>query len=40
MARQARLHHWLHDWLLVHVPLSFLLLLLTVWHALVTLHYL
>lgn len=34
---QTRFQHWLHGWLLVHVPLSFLLLLLTVWHAFVTL---
>jgi hypothetical protein len=37
---QTRMQHWLHGWLLVHVPLSFLLLLLTGWHAYVTLfHY-
>jgi hypothetical protein len=37
---QTRLQHWLHAWLLVHVPLSFLLLLMTAWHAFVTLfHY-
>ena len=34
---QTRMQHWLHGWLLVHVPLSFLLLLLTAWHAFVTL---
>ena len=34
---QTRMQHWLHGWLLVHVPLSFLLLLMTVWHAFVTL---
>jgi len=34
---QVRLQHWLHGWLFVHVPLSFLLLLMTVWHAFVTL---
>jgi hypothetical protein len=34
---QTRFQHWLHGWLLVHVPLSFLLLLLTLWHAFVTL---
>jgi hypothetical protein len=34
---QTRLQHWLHGWLLVHVPLSFLLLVLTTWHAFVTL---
>ena len=37
---QTRMQHRLHGWLLVHVPLSFLLLLLTGWHAFVTLfHY-
>ncbi|MBA2744484.1 MAG: hypothetical protein H0U43_09315 [Chthoniobacterales bacterium] len=37
---QTKLQHWLHGWLFVHVPLSFLLLILTAWHAFVTLfHY-
>jgi hypothetical protein len=36
---QTRLHHWLHAWLFVHVPFSFLLLMLTGWHAFVTLFY-
>ncbi len=36
---QTRLHHWLHGWLFVHVPFSFLLLMLTAWHAFVTLFY-
>jgi hypothetical protein len=36
---QTRLQHWLHGWLFVHVPVSFLLLMLTVWHAFVTLFY-
>ena len=36
---QTKLHHWLHAWLFVHVPLSFLLLILTGWHAFVTLFY-
>lgn len=36
---QTRLHHWLHAWLFVHVPFSFLLVLLTAWHAFVTLFY-
>jgi hypothetical protein len=34
---QTRLHHWLHAWLFVHVPFSYLLLILTGWHAFVTL---
>jgi hypothetical protein len=36
---QVRMHHWLHGWLFVHVPFSFLLLMLTIWHACVTLFY-
>jgi len=36
---QTKLHHWLHAWLFVHVPLSFLLIILTAWHAFVTLFY-
>jgi hypothetical protein len=36
---QIKLHHWLHGWLFVHVPISFLLLMLTAWHAFVTLFY-
>lgn len=36
---QTCLHHWLHAWLFVHVPFSFLLLILTIWHAFVTLFY-
>ncbi|HEV7403366.1 MAG TPA: hypothetical protein VGO11_10580 [Chthoniobacteraceae bacterium] len=37
---QTRLHHWLHAWLLVHVPLSFALLVLTIWHGYIALLYL
>ncbi|HEY2614260.1 MAG TPA: hypothetical protein VGI42_01005 [Chthoniobacterales bacterium] len=36
---QTRLQHWLHGWLFIHAPFSFLLLLLTFWHAWVTLFY-
>jgi hypothetical protein len=36
---QVRLQHWLHGWLFVHAPISFLLIMLTVWHAYVTLFY-
>ena len=36
---QTKLHRWLHTWLFVHVPLSFVLLILTGWHAFVTLFY-
>ena len=37
MLLQTRYHRWLHGWLLVHVPASFLLIILTGWHAVVTL---
>ena len=36
---QKRLHHWLHGWLLVHVPLSLALLLLGAFHAIIALRY-
>jgi hypothetical protein len=34
---QLKLQHWLHSWLFVHAPVSFLLLMLVFWHAFVTL---
>jgi hypothetical protein len=33
LRRQKLLHHWLHGWLLVHVPLSYALLVLMIVHA-------
>jgi hypothetical protein len=39
LADQKRLHHWLHGWLLVHVPLSMALLLLSVVHAIISIRY-
>lgn len=39
LAAQERLHHWLHGWLLVHVPLSYTLLLLGAIHAVVSVRY-
>jgi hypothetical protein len=36
---QSKLHLWLHGWLLVHVPLSFALLVLTGVHAVLSLRY-
>lgn len=36
---QIRLHHWLHGWLLIHLPLSAALLLLAFIHAFVALRY-
>jgi len=40
MAYQEHLHHWLHGWLVVHVPISFVLLVWTVWHIFITFTYL
>lgn len=40
MAYQEHLHHWLHGWLVIHVPVSFLLLVWTVWHIFITFTYL
>ncbi|HEY2882384.1 MAG TPA: hypothetical protein VGJ15_08125 [Pirellulales bacterium] len=37
--RQARLHRWLHGWLLVHLPLSIILIVLMFVHAFVALKY-
>jgi len=37
--RQRRLYHWLHAWLLVHVPLSIALLVLGGAHAVMALRY-
>ena len=37
--RQERLHHWLHGWLLVHIPLSLALMVLGVVHAYMALRY-
>ena len=40
MDLQTKMHHWLHGWLLIHVPVSFALLIFTFWHAYVTWVYL
>jgi hypothetical protein len=40
MAKQERLHHWLHAWLIIHVPVSFILIIWTAWHMYLTLTYL
>mgnify|MGYP000664849896 CR=1 FL=1 len=37
--RQEAIHHWLHGWLFVHIPLSLTLLALGVAHAIVALYY-
>jgi hypothetical protein len=39
MAEQERLYHLLHGWLLVHVPLSVLLLVLGAAHVVLSLYY-
>jgi len=39
LRRQELLHHWLHDWLLLHIPLSLALILLGAVHAVMALHY-
>jgi hypothetical protein len=39
LSRQRRLYHWLHVWLLVHVPLSIALLVLGGIHAVMALRY-
>lgn len=39
LRRQARLHHLLHGWLMLHIPLSFALLALGCIHAVMALRY-
>jgi hypothetical protein len=39
LTRQERLHHWLHGWLLLHIPLSLALILLGAIHAFMALRY-
>ncbi|HEY3045273.1 MAG TPA: hypothetical protein VGJ39_14675 [Vicinamibacterales bacterium] len=39
LARQKKLHLWLHGWLLTHIPLSFALLALAVVHIFTALRY-
>jgi hypothetical protein len=39
LGRQERLHHWLHGWLLLHIPLSLALILLGAVHAVMALRY-
>ncbi len=40
MDRQLSFQHWLHGWLLVHVPLSFALMVWTFWHAYIEIEFL
>jgi hypothetical protein len=39
LVRQERLHHWLHGWLLVHIPVSLALIVLGAVHAVMALRY-
>ena len=39
LSLQERMHRWLHGWLLVHIPLSLALILLTAVHAVMALRY-
>jgi hypothetical protein len=39
LTRQEQLHHWLHGWLLLHIPLSLALILLGAVHAVMALRY-
>jgi len=39
LSRQRRVYHWLHAWLLLHVPLSIALLVLGGIHAVMALRY-
>ncbi len=39
LTRQERLHHWLHGWLLLHIPLSLALILLGAIHAVMALRF-
>jgi hypothetical protein len=39
LSRQELLHHWLHGWLLLHIPLSLALILLGAIHAVMALRY-
>jgi len=39
IAVQDRLHHWLHGWLLIHIPLSVALLILGLTHVVMSLYF-
>jgi len=39
LAAQRHMHHILHGWLLLHVPLSCALMLLAAWHAVFALRF-
>lgn len=39
LEKQRTLHHWMHGWLFVHIPLSLVLLLLVIVHSITALWY-
>jgi len=39
LRKESRIHYWLHGWLMMHIPLSFALLLLGCVHAITALRY-
>lgn len=39
LQKQQRLHHWLHLWLLIHIPISLALIVLGAVHAVMALKY-
>jgi hypothetical protein len=39
LRKQEQLHHWMHWWLLFHIPLSLALVLLGAMHAVMALRY-
>jgi hypothetical protein len=39
LAEEERLHRWLHGWLMIHVPLSFVLVILAAAHAFFAVYY-
>jgi len=39
MDLQTKLQHWLHGWLLVHIPFSVLLIVFTAWHVVAALFF-
>ena len=40
MDLQTKYQHWLHGWLVIHIPTSFALLIFTAWHAWVAVRFL
>lgn len=40
MDLQTKYQHWLHGWLIIHIPTSFALLVFTIWHAWVAVRFL